>query len=69
MEQFLYLLRAFVQNPSLDHAKKVSDTLSEDVIRQICCTSRQDFVQTSLLTIISELDVRYYFRFYGLPPD
>lgn len=56
---FPYVFQNFVKIPNIENAQRVSECLTEDAVRQICLMGKQDFVLTSILTVISELDVRW----------
>lgn len=56
--QFSHIFRDFVQNPSVENAKRVSNFFTEDDVRTISFMGQEDFVLTSLLTAITEVNVR-----------
>lgn len=56
--QFPYIFHDFVNNPSVENAKRVSNCFTEDDVRKICFMGQEDFVLTSLLTAITEVNVR-----------
>lgn len=63
--QFPHIFRDFVKNPSVENAKRVSNSFTEDNVREISFMGHEDFVLTSLLTAITEVNVRLDRQLYS----
>lgn len=56
--QFPHIFHDFVKNPSVENAKRVANCFTENDVRKISFMGQEDFVLTSLLTAITEVNVR-----------